>query len=225
MTVNRQYFNQAETNMAVIPVSPAAITDAAAALQAGSLVAFPTETVYGLGADATNGLAVAKIFAVKGRPHFNPLIAHVPDLAAAEQIAVFDATARLLAAAFWPGPLTLVLPRAAKSRSGSDLAELMTAGLATVAVRVPSHPAAQALLRAAGVPVAAPSANRSGRVSPTTAKHVADDLGADVSCILDGGACDHGVESTVVAFHDGWPVILRPGSTAVAFRRTGAFGA
>jgi L-threonylcarbamoyladenylate synthase len=202
--------------MAVITVSQVAIADAAAALRAGNLVAFPTETVYGLGADATNGLAVAKIFAVKGRPHFNPLIAHVPDLAAAEQVAVFDATARQLAAAFWPGPLTLVLPRAADNGAGRHLADLMTAGLATVAVRVPSHPAAQALLRAAGVPVAAPSANRSGRVSPTTAQHVADDLGVDVSCILDGGACDHGVESTVVAFHGGRVVILRPGSVTAA---------
>jgi L-threonylcarbamoyladenylate synthase len=193
--------------MTITVVSTETIAKAAAILHTGGLVAFPTETVYGLGADATDSAAVAKIFAVKGRPHFNPLIAHVVDLAAAEQLALFDPRARQLAQAFWPGPMTLVLPR----RSASGLSELMTAGLDTVAVRVPSHAVAQALLRAAGVPVAAPSANRSGRVSPTTAAHVASDLGADVSCILDGGACDHGVESTVVAVgvH---VIILRPGA-------------
>jgi L-threonylcarbamoyladenylate synthase len=197
--------------MTITVVSTEAIAKAAAILCAGDLVAFPTETVYGLGADATNGAAVAKIFAVKGRPHFNPLIAHVVDLAAAEQLAVFDERARRLAGAFWPGPLTLVLPR----RATSGLSELMTADLDTVAVRVPSHAVAQALLRAAGTPVAAPSANRSGRVSPTTAAHVAHDLGGDVSCILDGGACDHGVESTVVAVGAD-VVILRPGSVTAA---------
>jgi L-threonylcarbamoyladenylate synthase len=195
------------SSMAIIVVSPAAIANAAELLRTGGLVAFPTETVYGLGADATNSEAVARIFAVKGRPHFNPLIAHVVDLAAAEKLAVFDQRARKLARAFWPGPLTLVLPR----RPSSGLSELMTAGLDTVAVRVPSHGVARALLQAAGMPVAAPSANRSGRVSPTTAAHVASDLGDDVACILDGGACDHGVESTVVAF-GAHVVILRPGS-------------
>jgi L-threonylcarbamoyladenylate synthase len=193
--------------MAIIVVSPEAIANAANLLRSGGLVAFPTETVYGLGADATNGEAVARIFAVKGRPRFNPLIAHVADLAAAEKIAVFDERARQLALSFWPGPLTLVLLR----RPSSGLSDLMTAGLGTVAVRVPSHPAARALLQAAGVPVAAPSANRSGRVSPTTAAHVAADLGNDIDCILDGGPCDHGVESTVVAFGEDIS-ILRPGS-------------
>jgi L-threonylcarbamoyladenylate synthase len=197
--------------MAVTAVSPELIATAAQILRAGGLVAFPTETVYGLGANATNSAAVAKIFAVKGRPHFNPLIAHVVDLLAAEHLAVFDSRARQLAQAFWPGPLTMVLPR----RPTSGLSPLMTAGLESVAIRVPSHPIARALLQAAGMPVAAPSANRSGRVSPTTAAHVASDLGADVGCILDGGACDHGVESTVVAFgvH---VVVLRPGSVTAA---------
>jgi L-threonylcarbamoyladenylate synthase len=195
------------SNMTSTVVSSEAIANAAAIIRSGNLVAFPTETVYGLGADATNAEAVAKIFTVKGRPHFNPLIAHVVDLVAAEKLAVFDERARNLAVVFWPGPLTMVLPR----RPTSELSALMTAGLDTVAVRVPSHPIAQALLRAAGVPVAAPSANRSGRVSPTTAAHVASDLGADIGCILDGGACDHGVESTVVAFAEA-VVILRPGS-------------
>lgn len=192
-------------------VSPDAIAKAAKVLRSGGLVAFPTETVYGLGADATNGEAVAQIFAVKGRPRFNPLIAHVVDLAAAERIAVFDDRARQLAAAFWPGPLTLVLPR----QRDSGLSDLATAGLDTVAVRVPSHPVARALLAAAGVPVAAPSANRSGRVSPTTAAHVATELGDDVDCIIDGGPCDHGLESTIVAV--GADVaILRPGSVTPA---------
>jgi L-threonylcarbamoyladenylate synthase len=197
--------------MTITVVAPEAIANAAAILRAGGLVAFPTETVYGLGADATNGLAVAQIFSVKGRPHFNPLIAHVADLTAAERLVVFDARARQLAAAFWPGPLTLVLPR----QSDSGLSDLVTAGLESVAVRVPSHPVAQALLRAAGMPVAAPSANRSGRVSPTTAAHVAADLQSDVAVILDGGPCDHGVESTVVAFGEDVS-ILRPGSVTAA---------
>jgi L-threonylcarbamoyladenylate synthase len=192
-------------------IPPDAIAKAAKILRAGGLVAFPTETVYGLGADATNGEAVAQIFAVKGRPRFNPLIAHVVDLAAAERIAVFDDRARHLAAAFWPGPLTLVLPR----HPTTTLSDLATAGLDTVAVRVPSHPVARALLAAADVPVAAPSANRSGRVSPTTAAHVVTDLGGDVDCIIDGGPCDHGVESTIAAV--GVDVsILRPGSVTAA---------
>jgi L-threonylcarbamoyladenylate synthase len=192
--------------MAIIVVSPEAIANAAQRLLAGELVAFPTETVYGLGADATNGQAVARIFAVKGRPHFNPLIAHVADLAAAETIAIFDDRARALARAFWPGPLTMVLPRrqaGGSSNTGAPpvfVSDLMTAGLDTIAVRVPSHPVARALLRAAGVPVAAPSANRSGRVSPTTAGHVASDFGEDVAWILDGGRCVHGLESTIVTF-------------------------
>jgi len=155
--------------MPVEAVSTASIDRAAAALRAGRLVAFPTETVYGLGADASNPRAVAEVFAVKGRPRFNPLIVHVPDLAAAALLAELDDSGRRLAASFWPGALTLVLPR----RADSGIAELTTAGLGTLAVRVPAHPVASALLRAADRPIAAPSANRSGHVSPTTAAHVA----------------------------------------------------
>ncbi len=159
-------------------------------LRNGELVAFPTETVYGLGGDATNDQAVAGIFAAKNRPRFNPLIVHVPGLAEAERIAVFDARARLVAERFWPGPLSLVLPR----RPASGISLLASAGLDTVAVRAPAHPIAQQLLRAAGRPIAAPSANRSGRVSPTTAQHVAAEFGDDVAMILDGAACPVGVE-------------------------------
>ncbi|WP_308916429.1 L-threonylcarbamoyladenylate synthase [Jannaschia sp. LMIT008] len=161
----------------------------------GGLVAFPTETVYGLGADATDPAAVARIYAAKGRPSNNPLIVHVVDQMAAERLAVFDATARLLAAVFWPGPLTLVLPL----RDGHGLASAVTAGLSTVAVRVPASPLARRVLLAAGVPVAAPSANRSGRISPTRADHVAAGLGETVDAIVDGGPCPVGVESTIVA--------------------------
>ncbi len=157
----------------ILKASADAIDKAGALLRAGELVAFPTETVYGLGADATNGRAVAAIFAAKGRPRFNPLIVHVPDLAAAERLAVFPALALRLAQEFWPGPLTLVLRR----RADSGLSDLVSAGLDTVAIRVPDHPVARALLTAAGVPVAAPSANRSGHVSATTAQHVAADFG------------------------------------------------
>jgi len=184
-----------------------AIEAAAAALRAGRLVAFATETVYGLGADATNARAVAHVFAVKGRPHFNPLIVHVPDVAAAAALAEFNPTARQLAAAFWPGALTLVLPR----RPDSQIAELTSAGLATIAVRVPAHPVAARLLRAAGVPIAAPSANRSGHVSPTTAAHVEADLGDRVAMILDAGPTPLGLESTVVDVSGASPVVLRLG--------------
>jgi L-threonylcarbamoyladenylate synthase len=165
----------------VVPVSGETIVQAGDLLRAGVLVAFPTETVYGLGADATHGRAVAAIFATKGRPRFNPLIVHVPDVAAAERLAVLGETARRLAEVFWPGPLTLVLTR----RTDSGLSDLVTAGLDTVAIRVPGYPVAQALLRAAGVPVAAPSANRSGHVSATTAQHVAADFdaGATAACL------------------------------------------
>jgi L-threonylcarbamoyladenylate synthase len=187
----------------------AAIEEAGRLIRAGALVAFPTETVYGLGADATNGRAVAAVFEAKGRPRFNPLIVHVPDLAQAERIAVLSDSARKLAHAFWPGPLTLVLKR----RAESGLSDLVSAGLDTLAVRVPAHPVAQALLAAAGRPLAAPSANRSGRVSPTRAEHVADDLGDRVSLILDGGATPHGLESTVLAAtDDGAVALLRPGA-------------
>lgn len=194
--------------MAVVQADEAAIRHAAALLVRGELVAFPTETVYGLGADATQDLAVARIYETKGRPSFNPLIVHVLDLAAADQIASFDANAMKLAAAFWPGPLTLVLPRLA----GSGICDLVTAGLDTIAVRVPSHDTARALLQAAGVPVAAPSANRSGHVSPTTAAHVDADLGNRIAVILDAGPAAHGLESTVLAAIDGRITLLRPGT-------------
>ena len=180
-------------------------------LRAGELVAFPTETVYGLGADATNDTAVARVFAVKARPRFNPLIVHVPDGAAAERLVRLDGRARSLAERFWPGPLTLVLPR----RDDAALSLLVSAGLDTVAVRVPDHPGAQALLAATGRPIAAPSANVSGRISPTTAAHVAADLDSRVSLILDGGACRVGLESTVVDLSGRGMALLRPGGVAV----------
>lgn len=183
------------------------IAEAAARLRAGELVAFPTETVYGLGADATNGTAVAKIFAAKNRPSFNPLIAHVPDLAAARELVVFDDLATRLADRFWPGALTLVLPR----RDSCTVAPLCSAGLDTLAVRVPAGDIARNLLRATGRPVAAPSANPSGRLSPTTAAHVHDGLGGSVAMILNGGPCAVGVESTVVGIFQGEAVLMRPG--------------
>lgn len=186
---------------------PDHIHHAAALLRAGRLVAFPTETVYGLGGAATNDTAVARIFEAKGRPSFNPLIVHLPDRDSAERIAVFDARARRLAEAFWPGPLTLVLPR----REDAGLSRLVSAGLPSVAIRVPAHPLAQALLRAAGVPVAAPSANRSGGISPTRADHVAASLGDRVDMIVDGGPCAVGLESTVVDLTGPRAVLLRPG--------------
>lgn len=191
---------------------PDHIHHAAALLRAGRLVAFPTETVYGLGGAATNDTAVARIFEAKGRPSFNPLIVHLPDRDSAERIAVFDARARRLAEAFWPGPLTLVLPR----REDAGLSRLVSAGLPSVAIRVPAHPLAQALLRAAGVPVAAPSANRSGGISPTRADHVAASLGDRVDMILDGGACAVGLESTVVDLTGPRAVLLRPGGVTPA---------
>ena len=194
--------------MAVEQATPEAIARAAAALRAGRLVAFPTETVYGLGADATNGLAVARIYEAKGRPRFNPLIVHVGDTAAAERIAVLGGTARQLADAFWPGPLTLVLPR----RADAAISELVTAGLDTVAVRVPSSRVALDLLAACALPVAAPSANRSGHVSPTTAGHVLADLGDAPAVILDGGPAAHGLESTIVDASVDAVVLLRAGA-------------
>ncbi len=191
----------------------AAIASAAAILRAGGLVAVPTETVYGLAARADSAAAVAAIYRAKGRPLFNPLIVHVSGLAQAEELAGFDARARLLAEKFWPGALTLVLPL----REGAELAPAVTAGLSTVALRCPAHPAMQALLAQTGLPLAAPSANRSGAVSPTRAAHVAASLGAKVDLILDGGACSAGIESTIVALrdHGGWQ-ILRPGPVAEA---------
>jgi L-threonylcarbamoyladenylate synthase len=189
-----------------------AIAEAARILAAGGLVAFPTETVYGLGAVATNGPAVARLYAAKGRPRFNPLIVHVADLAAAQRLARFDAAASALAAAFWPGPLTLVLPKA----HGCPVGELATAGLETIAVRVPDHPVARALIAAAGRPLVAPSANRSGHVSPTTAAHVVADLGGRIDLILDAGPTRVGVESTIVACTSDPPTLLRPGGIARA---------
>jgi L-threonylcarbamoyladenylate synthase len=186
----------------------AAIDEAAALIRAGSLVAFPTETVYGLGADARSEHAVAAIFAAKGRPQFNPLIVHVCDLAAARALAEFDPLSLRLAQKFWPGPFTLVLAR----RKDCALSLLVSAGLDTVALRVPAHPLAQALLREAGCPIAAPSANISGRISPTSAAHVAAELGDKVAMILDGGVCAVGLESTVVQVRDAQVFLLRPGS-------------
>ena len=187
----------------ILPYGTAAVAQAAAMIRAGGLVAVPTETVYGLAADATDAQAVAGIYAAKGRPSFNPLIVHVADLTAAERIAVFDADARALAAAFWPGPLTLVLP----VRRDSGIAALVTAGLDTIAIRVPRHRAMQALIAASGLPLAAPSANASGGISPTTAAHVAASLGGNVPLILDDGATEAGLESTIVAGR----TVLRPG--------------
>lgn len=184
--------------------------EAAALLRGGALVAFPTETVYGLGGDARNERAVAGIFEAKGRPHFNPLICHFPDADAAFADVLADARARELAAHFWPGPLTLVLPRA----PGSRVALLAGAGLDTLAVRVPAHPLALALLRAAATPIAAPSANRSGRVSPTTAAHVLEELSGRIAAVLDGGPCAVGVESTVLDLSTAGAVLLRHGGVA-----------
>ncbi len=198
-------------NDRIINAVPAAIERAARLLQRGELVAFPTETVYGLGADATNNRATAAIFAAKGRPHFNPLIVHVPGLAEAEALAEFTTPARRIAADFWPGPLTLVLRR----RNDSGLSLLANAGLDTVAIRAPAHPVAQALMRAAGLPIAAPSANRSGRVSPTEAAHVMAELGDDVALILDDGRTPVGLESTVLDLSGETPALLRPGGVTL----------
>jgi L-threonylcarbamoyladenylate synthase len=186
------------------------IAEAADLLRAGALVAIPTETVYGLAADARNDRAVAAIYAAKNRPAFNPLIVHLPDLAAVARLAVLTPEAERLAAAFWPGPLTLVLPL----RPDAGLSPLVTAGLDTVAIRLPAHPVARALLTQAGIPVAAPSANPSGRVSPTRAEHVLAGLSGRIAAVLDGGPCAVGVESTILAL-DGPPALLRPGGVAV----------
>jgi len=183
------------------------IEAAARLIREGELVAFPTETVYGLGGDATNERAVAKIFEAKGRPRFNPLICHVADAADAPRFVRWNATAEVLAGHFWPGPLTLVLPR----RDGSPIALLATAGLDTVGIRAPAHAMAQALIRAAGRPIAAPSANRSGAVSPTRAEHVKESLGDRVKLVLDGGPCAVGLESTVLDLTTSAPTLLRPG--------------
>lgn len=190
----------------------AAIADAARLIQAGHCLAVPTETVYGLAADATNGDAVARIYAAKGRPSFNPLIVHVADLEAAEQIALFSETARALAEAYWPGALTLVLPL----RPNSGIASLVTAGLSTVAIRCPAHPAIQDLLRKSGRPLAAPSANASGSISPTKADHVARTLSGRIPMIIDAGPTAHGLESTIVAVDGDHVRLLRPGPIDLA---------
>jgi L-threonylcarbamoyladenylate synthase len=200
-------------NTAVIAYGPEAIAEAARLIAAGRPVAMPTETVYGLAADATNGEAVARIYEAKGRPSFNPLIVHVRDLAQATEIAMFDAQALALAEAHWPGPLTLVLPL----QQGTPIAALVTAGLPTVAIRSPAHPAMQALLAAAGRPLAAPSANASGRISPTRAAHVLASLGGRIPLIVDGGPTALGLESTIVALTGGPPRLLRPGPIDLGF--------
>jgi L-threonylcarbamoyladenylate synthase len=196
----------AEPGTRVLKSDRQSIEAAAACLKAGGLVAFPTETVYGLGADARHGEAVARLYAAKGRPSFNPLIAHVADAEAARRLARFDAAAEKLAAAFWPGPLTLVLPK----RPDCGVADLALAGLDSVAVRVPAHPIAHALLAAFNGPVVAPSANRSGHLSPTSAAHVLADLHGRIDMVIDAGPCAVGVESTIVACL-GEPTLLRPG--------------
>ena len=194
----------------IVPILPETIALAAEILSEGGLVAIPTETVYGLAADAANPEAVARLYEAKGRPRFNPLIAHVSSWEMAEREAEFSPLARTCAEAFWPGPLTLVLP----ARSGGRVSDLARAGLETLAVRWPKHRAAAALIEVSGRPLVAPSANRSGHVSPTRAEHVAEDLGERISLILDGGPCDVGMESTILGFQDGEPVLLRPGGVA-----------
>lgn len=189
----------------ILSATPEGLARAAAILRAGGLVALPTETVYGLGGDARNDLAVARIFEAKGRPHFNPLIVHVPDIETAALYAVITPAARALAAQFWPGPLTLVLPL----RADAGLSPLVTAGNDSVAIRVPAHPLARALLTEFAGPIAAPSANPSGRVSPTRASHVIDGLSGRIEAVIDGGPCAVGVESTILSLDP--PVLLRPG--------------
>lgn len=194
----------------VLPFTDEAIAEAARLILAGEPVAVATETVYGLAADATNAEAVARIYEAKGRPSFNPLIVHVPDLAAAKSIGVFNEVSNVLANEHWPGPLTLVVP----SRDGAGIASIVTAGLPTIGLRVPTHPAMQALLRAVGRPLAAPSANASGSISPTRAEHVLKSLGGRIPLIVDAGPTERGLESTIVAT-DGPPRLLRPGPIEV----------
>lgn len=194
--------------MPIVPATQEAIRQAAKALARGGIVAFPTETVYGLGANALDATAVAKVFAAKERPRFNPLIVHVLGLAEAEAYAVFSPTARKLAEAFWPGPLSLVVPK----RPDCGIADLVTAGLDTIALRSPAHPVARSLLAESDLPIAAPSANRSGRISPTIAAHVEAELGDRPAMILDGGPCPLGLESTVVSVVGPTPTLLRSGA-------------
>jgi L-threonylcarbamoyladenylate synthase len=191
----------------IIAATESAITRAAEILRAGGIVALPTETVYGLAADASNVSSVAQIYRTKGRPDFNPLIVHVPDLETAMKLAQFDERADILAAAFWPGPLTMVLPLLPQA----NIAKAVTAGLDTIAIRCPAHPVMQAVLSQSGLCLAAPSANRSGGISPTRARHVASSLGDKAPMILDGGACQAGLESTIVALRSGGWQILREG--------------
>lgn len=193
------------------PFGPEAIAAAAALIREGEPVAVPTETVYGLAADATNPRAVARVYEAKGRPSFNPLIVHVPDLTAATRLGVLSDEARALAVQHWPGPLTLVVPL----NQGSPVASLVTAGLPTIALRVPAHPTMRALLEASGCPLAAPSANASGRISPTRAEHVLASLDGRIALVIDGGPATHGLESTIVAFTGGPPRLLRPGPVEV----------
>ena len=187
------------------------VIKAASILSSGGLIAFPTETVYGLGADARNGRAVASVYAAKGRPNFNPLIVHVANLTEAKHCAVFDDLSLKLADQFWPGPLSLVLPLAAHY----DLSELVTAGLGTVAIRIPQHSTAQALLRAFGGPLAAPSANPSGRISPTSAAHVIGDMNGVIDGVIDGGTCSVGVESTILRVENNQVSLLRAGGVPI----------
>jgi L-threonylcarbamoyladenylate synthase len=196
------------TETRILPADDAGIAEAAALIARGETVAVPTETVYGLAGDATSGAAVAAIYAAKGRPSFNPLIVHVASDAMADRVAIFSPVARRLAGRFWPGPLTMVLPLA----PDAPIASLVTAGLSTVAVRMPSHPAMRALIAAAGRPLAAPSANASGSISATRAAHVARSLGGRIGLVLDGGATELGLESTIVAVEDDRLRLLRPGS-------------
>lgn len=192
----------------IATVTPETITEAAAVIRAGGLLGLPTETVYGLAANALDGRAVARIFEAKGRPSFNPLIVHVTDTTQARTLAIFSDTALAVAEAFWPGPITLILPRT----PDCPVSELCSAGLPTLALRCPDHKSARAVIAAAGVPVAAPSANRSGTLSPTTPQHVAESLGDAVDMILAAGACTVGLESTVLDLSGDAPTILRPGA-------------
>ncbi len=200
------------SNTIIRPADALAVADAAARLQAGEIVAIPTETVYGLAANAANPGAVAKIYAAKCRPDFNPLIVHVPDRETAGAIAHFDALASMLADAFWPGPLTLVLPL----KDGAPIAAAVTAGLSTIAIRCPAHPVMRSVLLASGLALAAPSANKSGSISPTRPEHVAASLDGAVPLIIDAGPCRAGLESTIVAVRDaGWQIV-RPGPVTAA---------
>ena len=199
------------TQTRVVPFGDAAIAEAAAVVAGDGVVAVPTETVYGLAGDATSNRAVAAIYAAKGRPSFNPLIVHVHDLAQAKTLATFDTDAEALAQAHWPGPLTLVLP----ARPDAGLAAAVTAGLPTVAIRVPAHRAMQALLEASGKPLAAPSANASGGISPTRAEHVLRSLNGRIPLVIDDGATSGGIESTIVAVCDGKVRLLRPGPVVI----------